>query len=178
MFAVGVGGNEVEFSQELSLRRIRRIDDPQRVHLDVCSVSFPHGQVKFDRLSFVSLTVGDDDGYFPDSGPSAEESLLSGLSDGGAGVGALAHVRHFSDCLLNVLFARVANQVELQMDLQTVEDQSNPGGVASNCGPVDQPSDKVLDDFKVLWADTLRAVNDEHELHRPFFALNATSWEK
>lgn len=178
VFAVGVRGNEVEFLQELHLRSIRRIDNPQGVHLNVCRVSFPHSDAKFDRLSFVSLTVGDNDGYFPDSRPSAEESLPSRLSDGGAGVGALTHVRHFPDCLLDVLFAHVANQVELQMDIQTVEDQSNSGGVASNCGPVDQPGDKVLDDFKVLGADALWAVDDEHKFHRPFFALDAASWEK
>ncbi|TNN64418.1 hypothetical protein EYF80_025368 [Liparis tanakae] len=160
---------------ELHLRGIRGVDDAQGVHLDVRRVSFPHSDVQFDRLSFVGLPVGDDDGYFPDSRPSADESLLRRLSDGGAGVGALAHVRHLPDRLLDVLFARVANQVELQMDVQAVEDQSDSGGVASHCGPVDQPGDKVLDDFKVLGADALRAVDDEHELHRPLFALDAAS---
>lgn len=155
VLTVRVRGDEVELSQELRLRRIRGIDNSQSVHLNVCSMSFPHRYVKFDMLSFVSLTISDDDGYFSDSRPSAEESLLSGLSDGSASVGALSHVRHFSDRLLNVLFAHVASQVELQMDVQTIEDQSDSGGVASNRGPVHQPGDKVLDDFEVLGPDAL-----------------------
>lgn len=136
MFTVGVRGNEVELSQELCLCGIGGIDNPQSVHLNIRSMSLPHCDVEFDRLSFVGLTVSDDDCYFSNPRSSAEESLLSRFSDGSAGVGSLAHIRHFPDRLLDVLFIYVANQIELQVDIQAVEDQANSGGVASNSGAV------------------------------------------
>lgn len=154
MFAVGVGGNQIEFLQELGLCGVRGVDNAQGVHLDVGGVGLPHRQVKFDRLPFVRLSVSDDNGDFSDPGPSAEESLLGGLSDCRAGVGALAHVRDFSDRLPHVLLGHIASQVELQVDVQTVEDQADSGGVAPDCGPLHQPGDKVFDDFKVLRPDT------------------------
>lgn len=178
MFTVGVRGNQIEFLQELGLCGVRGVDNAQGVHLDVRSVGLPHCDVKFDRLPFVRLPVSDDNGNFSDPGPSTEESLLGCLSDCGAGVGALAHVRDFSDCLPHVLLGHIASQVELQVDVQTVEDQADSSGVAPNCGPLDQPGDKVLDDFKVFWADTFRTVDDEHELHWPLFALDATPWKQ
>lgn len=178
MFTVGVRGNEVEFLQELSLCGVRGVDNAQGVHLDVASVRLPHCDVEFDGLSFVCLSISDDNGNLSDPGPSTEESLLGRLSDCRAGVGALAHVRDFSDCLPHILFGHIASQVELQMDVQTVEDQADSGGVAPDCGPLHQPGDKVLDNFKVLRADALRAVDDEHKLHWSLFALDATSWKQ
>lgn len=119
VFAVGIGGDEVELVQELRLRWVAGIHDAQRVHLHVNGVRFPHGDVQLDGVTLVRLPVCDDHCHLPHAGSSAVESPY-GHADSAARVGALAHVGHVTDRLLDVLLIGVGCQFKLSFDLRLI----------------------------------------------------------
>lgn len=175
VFTVGVGGHEMELLLKLPVQRVALVHHTDHKRLDVTSVSFRHSALQTDHVSFIRLSICDDDGHLPHACPSRLEHLVC-LLDGTACEGTLPQVGHGAHRRLDfVPGGRLSEADHHHVDV-AVKDHTHPRGVPADRGSVNQGVYEVFDWVEVVRADAFRAVDHENKLQWGLAAGYPTTW--